>query len=239
MTTDICIHGAFRSGTNFARGVLETNYACQTHFDVFGWKHDLYPVITKSSDLRYPTISSLLVTKNPFSLIFSLFNYAATTDHNITSAATQGMESFLRNPFIIHDGKRDDVPELYFSTPIEYYAGYHWNLLSAMRRKSNGFHIRYEDLMTVPEEAVRPMVESLELARISETFEIPVNRMKKMGNKQHDVSQFTDTVRFDTSKILPTSYMEPFAQSDRDYVRDHLPRTLVENLGYTEEVYGS
>lgn len=237
MMTEICIHGAFRSGTNFARALLELNYECRTYFDKFGWKHDLYPIITKSSDLSYPKVPSLLVTKGPFSLISSLFNYAHATDHNITSSAKEGLSIFLRTPFIIHDGKRGDVPELYFDDPVSYFNAYHWNLLSAVQRKENGFHWRYEDLMTNPEQIVLPLAEHLGLTRVTEAFEIPVNKMKKLGDRSHDTSQFTTTDQFDRNKVQPSTFMAAFSHDDVEYIRGRLSRDLIDRLGYQDDTF--
>lgn len=229
---EICIHGAFRSGTNFMRAILESNYWCTTYFDAFGWKHDFYPIVSKSSNIKYPKMSSVFISKNPYSLLYSIFQYCSQTDHNITSHTSDGISGFIRSPIIIHDGKRSDTPQLFFSNPIEYYSSYHWNLLSAMHGKEEGFHFRYEDLLTEPEVAISKFVSKISLQRKNVSFIVPDRRMKKLGSEQRDPSNFTESAKFELEKVQDDFIMSKFSNLDIKFIRDSIPISLMENLNY-------
>ena len=49
----IAMMGCFRSGTNFAKTILEQNYNCEVKNNVFGWKHGLLPIISADSNAQY------------------------------------------------------------------------------------------------------------------------------------------------------------------------------------------
>lgn len=42
----IAMMGGFRSGTNYAKTLLERNYHCRVRNHVFGWKHWFLPIIS-------------------------------------------------------------------------------------------------------------------------------------------------------------------------------------------------
>ena len=71
----IAMMGCFRSGTNFAKTLLEQNYNCEVKNNVFGWKHGLLPIISADSNAQYrfDYEKAFFITKNPFSFLSSLF----------------------------------------------------------------------------------------------------------------------------------------------------------------------
>ena len=73
----IAMMGCFRSGTNFAKTILEQNYNCEVKNNVFGWKHGLLPIISADSNAQYhfDYEKAFFITKNPFSFLSSLFKY--------------------------------------------------------------------------------------------------------------------------------------------------------------------
>lgn len=232
---DISILGAFRSGTNFVRGLLEMNYVCTTHFDTYGWKHGFVPVITSNADLKYPSRANVVVTKNPFLQLYSLFNYARRTDYNITSSASLGLSEFLRRPLTVHDGKNHSQPEYFFPNAVAYYSSVNWNLRSAIANRPNGVNLRYEDLLDTPEASISRVADAFKLERKrSDGFNVPMNVMKKMGSRQHDAANFMEDIVFVRRAASPSVYMDSFTEGDIDFVCSLVPDRLLVDLGYSD-----
>ena len=235
MTTGrFCIHGIFRSGTNFTRAVFEMNYACTADYDSFGWKHAPYPILSRGSHIVFPDIPSVFVTRNPVFALSSLQSYAGRNKRNIRSAADQGMSAFLRNPIVIFDGGNPQSAELYFSNPVELWNGLNWNYLSTVGRKPGSLHIRYEDLVAEPETTTEPVAKMLGFERISEFFQVPEKKMKNLGTNVHKVERFQTDKPFDRDKVSFKSYSATFSRDDLVWVLEHADRDLVARAGYTE-----
>ncbi|WP_141134859.1 sulfotransferase [Tropicimonas sediminicola] len=232
--TRFCIHGIFRSGTNFTRGVLEMNYVCRAEYDSFGWKHSPFPILSAGSRLALPDIPSLFVTRNPFYALSALFTYAERNKRNIRSAADDGMTAFLSAPIVIFDGGAEVSPELYFETPVALWNGLNWNYLSTVGKLPGRVHMRYEDLVARPEETAARVAEALGLERKPGAFEVPQNRMRNLGSNMHNVRKFQTDKAFDLSKTLFSSYGALFSEEDRALVLNGANRDLVERAGYAE-----
>lgn len=227
-----CIHGIFRSGTNFTRGVLEMNYVCRAEYDSFGWKHAPFPILSAGSRLALPEIPSLFVTRNPFYALSALFTYAARNPRNIRSAADDGMTAFLTRPVVIFDGGAEVSPELYFETPVALWNGLNWNYLSTVGRLPGRVHMRYEDLVARPEQSAAEVAAALGLERKPGAFEVPHNRMRNLGSNMHNVDRFQTDKAFDLSGTRFASYGALFSDADRALVLDGADRDLVERAGY-------
>ena len=227
----ICIHGMFRSGTNFAKALLELNYACRVEYDLLGWKHSFYPLISKASRLEIPDIPSVVITKNPLNSLFSIYNYMLRNPGTVRSEA-DSLSSFIRSRLIVTDPHAADAIELRFSSGVDYWNAMNWNLLSASSSKPRCFHLRYEDLLDAPQEALAPIVRNLGLDRRASEFTVPANRMRNLESRAHDREKFTFGAVFNRQAVQERKYLQAFTDADLRFVIEHLDKDLLARSGY-------
>jgi hypothetical protein len=228
----LCVHGLFRSGTNFFRVLMESNFDCTISYDEFGWKHAFFPIASSHSPLILPDTPSVLVTKHPLSALASLHSYASTNPRNIDSAATEGFSAFLRSAIVVFDGWNPQSAEYRFASPLEYWNAMNWNLHSVVRKRPSADHIRYEDLLEDPERALAGLVEKYQLKRRTAAFEVPRKRLNNLGEKQHHGSKVYTKADFDIDDHQKR--LQAVAADDLDYISRNLCWPLVRNLGYEE-----
>lgn len=143
---EICVLGMFRSGTNYTKALLELNLECIVKFDSFGWKHAFFPMISNNSKIVYPDQDIIVVTRNPFLSILSLFDYARKNGRNI-SCNTKSIDEFISNPIVIFDTFRENSPKYFFSSPLDYWQSMTYNLVSVCENNKKAIHFKYEDLI--------------------------------------------------------------------------------------------
>ncbi|PRY25948.1 hypothetical protein CLV78_10139 [Aliiruegeria haliotis] len=229
-----CIHGIFRTGTNFTRAIFEMNYDCIAEYDSFGWKHAPYPLLSSGSRISFPSIPSVFVTKNPVFTLSSLFSYAARNKRNIRSAADAGMLAFLTHPIVIFDGDNPASAELYFSSPVEMWNALNWNYLSTVGKKPTSHHIRYEDLVSAPEATAVPVAEALGLVRKTDDFRVPEKKMKNLGTNVHKVERFQSDKAFNRSSADFDRYVAEFSSEALRIIVETTNSDLVERAGYAD-----
>jgi hypothetical protein len=225
----LCVHGIFRSGTNFFRALMESNFDCRISYDEFGWKHAFFPIVTRYSPVVVPDTPSVLLTKNPLSALSSLYSYARSNPKNIRSAAAQDFRSFLRRPVVIFDGSNQYSAEYRFVSAVEYWNSMNWNLHSIVRKRPDATHIRYEDLLAGPERALTPLAERHGLKRTTVDFIIPSKRMNNLPDQQHNQEKF-----FSNRNYVAEDYLASFEEDDLRFVARHLCLPLVRKLGYMD-----
>lgn len=227
-----CIHGIFRTGTNFARAVFEMNYDGIAEYDSFGWKHAPYPILSRGSRIPLPEIPSVFLTRNPILALSSLYSYARKNKRNISSAADDGVTPFLINRIVIRDGENSKSAELYFSNPVEMWNSLNWNYLSTVGKKADSFHVRYEDLVAEPEATTAAVAEVLGLERTSGEFKIPKNRMKNLGSNTHNMDRFQSDKTFNRDALSFERYSTEFEAGDLDFILARADRDLLRRAGY-------
>jgi hypothetical protein len=228
----LCVQGLFRSGTNFFRVLMESNFDCTISYDEFGWKHAFFPIASMQSPIALPDTQSVLITKHPLSALASLHGYASTNPRNIRSAAKKGFSPFLRSAIVVFDGGNPHSAEYRFASPVEYWNAMNWNLHSVVRKRPNADHIRYEDLLEAPERATAGLAEKYRLKRKTAAFEIPRKRLNNLAERQHDSKHF-----FVKADFRIDDYKEKIrigAPDDLQYISRNLCWPLVRNLGYDE-----
>lgn len=232
----ICALGLFRSGTNFTRALLEMNFNCTVEYDSFGWKHSFFPIITNGAKIKYPEIGIILITKNPFSALKSLFQYAGGGQRNFISEHTDTMKGFLRNKVVVLDGSNPLSAEFVFNSPIDYWNAMNWNLESVVRKRQPALHVRYEDLVAEPQSTCDRIAGVFELSRTSDLFTVPEKKMKNLGNNQHDTSNFLRPRAFNKDEVINREYMAQYDDEDRRLIQNSVDRSLIDRLGYADLV---
>lgn len=213
---------------------MELNYDCTVVYNAFGWKHDYFPVIALGSGFKYPDISTVIMTKNPFSALSSLYRYAQSGQKNFISDNAENMASFLRSPVMVNHSGDPESPEFFYRNPVEYWISMNWNLESISRKKAFARHLRYEDLIEAPEGVTAAIAEAVAIKRKKSAFEVPEKKLRNLGNNQHDPARFTHETDFDIDQVREHRYMEDFSGEDTALVTSLVPRQLLHRLGYAE-----
>lgn len=234
MTKTIAVLGCFRSGTNFTKAVLELNFDCKVVNDVFGWKHGLVPIVSKSlhQAFQFQYDERYFVTKNPYSFLVSLYRYFDEVGLNIR--ASKGFDQFLRNPIVVFDQSQADSPKMKFRTPVEFWNFMNWHYASLHDIE----HVRYEMLIQNPEAIATKLANKLGLTRKDVPFSVPKKKVKRMNDKTQyqDLNHYQTKEEFDAKSYLNDDYMKQYSQADKAFVFEALDHDLVKDLGYTDLV---
>lgn len=234
--TDIAVVGAFRSGTNYARAVLESNFNAVAHYNTFGWKHGFVPVFAPGCEIPFPRMRGVFMTKDPYSFLTSFFKFHSSGPN--ATVGGEGWKDFLRARITVFNGKRGSSVELRFANPVEYWNSLNWNFWSAAER-GRLVHLRYEAALEQPLEEFQHVATELGLTRITDEFDVPSGNMKRMADSQKARSggyEATDaqgrTFEFKSERYTEKQYLEAYSEADLDFVAGQLDPELCRCLGY-------
>ena len=229
---NIAMMGCFRSGTNFAKALLEQNYYCNVKNNVFGWKHGFLPIISSDSNASYSFDydKAFFITKNPFSFLFSLFKFNQEVKRNLKAPFI--FKNFIRSKIIVFDQANPRSPELRFSSPVDFWNAMNWNYAS----HKDFVHIRYEMLIEKPEFIINKAAEKMSLERTSGNFFVPEKKVKRIndGEVLSKADDYQTKEAFDKSSYLSHDYMASFDSDDIRCVMKELDSDLISRLGYSE-----
>jgi hypothetical protein len=232
MTASINLIGLFRSGTNYARAILEWNYDVRITFDAYGWKHAMVPTFSNYSSLSHPDGGLLVVVRNPYSALLSWYNYATTNGRNLL-ADTRSFSSFIRNRICFRDGTNKSLaPEYWFANPVQMWNAVVWNHLS-VARQVGGFVVEYEALLRRPESTCDEIARHLNLTRKTGDFAIPGNVLRNMNDRRTPrvKSKYLTHKEFDGSFELEREYVGQYADADLAFVTRSLEADVVNRSG--------
>lgn len=230
----IAVLGCFRSGTNFSKSILESNFECEVRNNLLGWKHGFLPIISNDSAVTYDVSydAAYFVTKNPFSFLVSLHKYFVSARLNIKAERDFG--DFVKSRIIIFDGSNPNSVQLRFSSPVELWNAMNWNYQSS----KDLIHVRYEMLLKHPKATASKLANKLGVSAKEQTFVVPKNEVKRMNDKQEYTSlkDMETNKKFKASAYLDNTYMDSFDADAVSFVMANLDAELVERLGYTEMI---
>lgn len=228
----VAVMGCFRSGTNFAKTLLEQNFYCHIRNNVFGWKHGYLPIISPDSDVTYTVDyeKAFFITKNPFSFVTSLFNYHIEVQRNLV--APRNFEQFLRSRITMYDQAQENSVQVRFANPIELWNSMNWNYAS----HKDFIHIRYDKLILDPEGVCTKAGEKLSLKRKSDTFFVPEKKVKRINDGENvtHANDYMSEQNFNIKHYTSHQYMEIFNQSTLAFVKTNVDDELIKKLGYVE-----
>lgn len=228
----IAVMGCFRSGTNFAKTLLEHNYNCKVRNDILGWKHGYLPIISPDSEATYSVDydKAFFITKNPFSFLVSLFNYHREVQRNLI--APNVFKEFLRSRITIFDQAQNDSVQYRFANPIELWNSMNWNYSS----HSDFIHIRYDKLIRDPETICAKAAAKMGLVRTSENFFSPSKKVKRINDSEKLSSKkdYLSEKDFNKNHYLDNQYMDTYDAADKEFVMQQIDPQLSHKLGYNE-----
>lgn len=232
--TTIVVVGIFRSGTNYLRSLLELNFRTRVASNAYGWKHGLVPIVTRGSTLEFPKLPTVVVARNPFSAIDSLFRYVVRAGANVSCRTD--WHGFLRDRLIVHDKWNPESPQLWFPNPAQYWTAMNWNYLSARGSGRPVCLVRYEDLLADPRAETGRIATQLGLDPLpTEDGFVDVEQLvKAMTDRDRSLPEhYGKARRFDRRDYyLSHAYMDRFDDADRSLVSGLLDRELLGRMGY-------
>jgi hypothetical protein len=127
---DILVVGAFRSGTNLMKHLLEQGFNAKCSFNAWGWKHALAPTLVSPSTPGhlFPAAPLIVMVKEPVQQNVSLFNHWTRTRPSLVGQRT--FSEFIRSELLVHDnsfGGRG--PRYLFPTPTDYWNQFYFSYL--------------------------------------------------------------------------------------------------------------
>lgn len=228
------IMGAFRSGTNYLKTILEWNTRIQVIFSSEGgWKHNvLNDEVSRA--IKILNIPVIFVVKNPFALVKSIYIYKKNANKNIICG--DDWNSYLEERFIIFRGEnREETAELRFSSPFEYWNVANWSYLSFSKKNTGiAIIIKYEDIIENPVNAINKIIESLKIDCCPvERILSPENSVLRMGDMPIDhQSQYMSKIPFDREFYRQSRFMESFTEEQIEKGKKILDKDLIGELDY-------
>ena len=168
----VTVMGLFRSGTNFLRAALEWNCECSVRYNTFAWKHGFIPIVGASRAATLEATDLVVITKDPFASVDSIYRYYRKRGVNIRAA--RSWPAFLRSRIVIYDRKQPGSPQFRFQNPVQLWNDLNWNFTRFEAAGCLNVHVRYLDLLDYPQGTLSGLVQRLGLPRKSEgDFELP------------------------------------------------------------------
>ncbi len=226
----IAVVGAFRSGTNFVQFLLERNYLCVVDGGAHGWKHA--PIARPYRD-DCQDIPMVVVAKNPFAFLTSLFDYRIEVDRNIDSSRNWG--TFLTSPISIYDTDPSSAATYRFANPVAYWNDLYANLTNLPPQSITTEVLVYEDCLKDPEGEISRTAKSLGLVRGKNAFLYPTRKIsrgkggllgKLMGGSNRETHQ-----SFTPEKYLTHSYLDRYTDTQLKFVADAADPELLARFG--------
>jgi len=232
----VAVVGALRSGTNYLKFLLETNYVVRADFSAFGWKHAGVPVLPAGGPGTYPDVPLVYIVKNPYAFALSLHRYhrrAREQRHAISLVAADAWEDFLVGPIEIFDSQLDGSPRLRFANPIQYWNFIYWNLETLDRARFRACGLNYEALVADPA-ALRTIEAVAPIERRQAETRTPGHHLRRLGGAAIDVKPggYETGDEFDPRYYTEHRYREAFNAAQASFVTAQADPWLMERRGY-------
>ena len=177
---DVLVVGAFRSGTNLMKHLLEHGFNVKCSFNAWGWKHALAPTLVSQSTPGhlFPALPLIVMVKEPVQQNVSLFNHWARTRPSLVGQRT--FSQFIRSELLVHDnsfGGRG--PRYLFPTPTDYWNQFYFSYLFWEDIASRRQLVRLEALESDPASVLTHLERTFSLVR-RPGFEPTIPRNKLM-----------------------------------------------------------
>jgi hypothetical protein len=126
--SDVIVVGAFRSGTNVMKLLLEQCFHARCLFNQWGWKHAPAPTLVAACGHLRPATPLVIMVKEPLSQNVSLFRHWQRTRPSLIGE--RSFAEFIRCEFVVHDnsfGGRG--PKYIFPTPTDYWNQFYFSYM--------------------------------------------------------------------------------------------------------------
>lgn len=240
MISGIKLLGERNTGTNYLRRLIELNFnlkllrgtvpdpLTRTEFlrDLYfrityrrnlGWKHAIAPTSHVISKYHASTCQFITLSKNPYSWLLSM---CRRPYHN-SSKTKMSFDEFLTNPWRTVGREQHPQP---FATPMEM-----WNKKNQsyvdLGKYSNAINLRYEDLLSNPEDVVSQIADRFGLTLIGPEF---INLTESTKERTAHTSGF----EFYQDYYLNERWRKKLSGSQISIINKHIDAELMCKLGY-------
>ena len=212
----IKIHGLQRTGTNYITYLINHNFIKTTCLvNVGGWKHGHYCAPWTLGQ----EVNVLLVTKNPYSWLVSLYNYLKPS---------LSFENFTKRPLVF--GEQSGSP--YFlraSNPIDHWNNMNFHWMSVQMNEKKFCVIPFESFIKNSKST---------LENISKYFNIDIKKdiidTSFKVQPSNESPQITND-NFNSSFYTERKYMSFYTPEVLNFVNKHLDPFVLNQIGYRLE----
>jgi hypothetical protein len=230
-TRQLKLFGAFRSGSNYLRSLLELNYDVRVLSGIDGFKHVPVPAVFVDQTFRPFPWPILATVKDPYAWLVSMWRYVndVGAKHTI-HGATWG--AFLTEPLVVFQARLEGFPKYRFANPVDYWNAINYKLLSLPHDARRV--VRYEDVLAHPEQECAAVAAQFELDRVTTEFELVHQRVRNMGDKERprDAAEYVRDETFDPAPYEAREFEAQFSKRERRTVHDALDADVCRRLGY-------
>ncbi|MGI8821814.1 MAG: hypothetical protein ACR2JP_00675 [Acidimicrobiia bacterium] len=224
------LFGAFRSGTNYVKALLELNYRVKVVGNEGGFKHAPVPAMFEGGRFRPFPLPIVLVTKAPYPWLVSMWRYVSGPGARHARSGAS-WEAFLTEPLVVSDGSHPGFPEYRFANPVEYWNAINANVLSLPHRARAV--ARYESLIEAPGDAVAAIADRFGLQTGPGAFRPVVNRTRNMVDRPRaEIEDYVHEDVFDVDFYRDHRYRPAFTDEQATWVRTRLDAAVCDALGY-------
>ena len=223
-------HGAFRTGSNYLKALLELNYDVQVVNGDGGFKHAPVPALMSGRDFVPPQLPILGTIKDPWSWLPSMWRYVSGRGAAHVAAGRTWRE-FLAEPITVTHGGHQGFPRYRFASPVDY-----WNAMAAnLGSLDDAVVVRYEDVLVDPEGSTRRVADRFALPSSGGPFVDVPRRTHNMAdrNRSH-LDDYVTSELFDRDYYERRRYLEEFSRRDRRTVRSQLDDALLRQFRYED-----
>lgn len=226
---DLKVYGAFRSGTNYVKTLMELNYDARVLNGSGGFKHAPIPAVFGEDGWTPPELPSLGVVKNPWSWLPSMWRYVQGNGSRHTECASS-WEAFLVSPLVVSHGNRDGFPRFWFRTPVDYWLAMAHSLANGATQV-----IRYEDVLERPRATCDAIASAMAIDRTSTDFLVPATRTRNMADRERgQLRDYVSDEQFDSSYYDEQRFMDAYGPEEENAVRALLDDDIARLVGYAE-----
>jgi hypothetical protein len=221
-------HGAFRTGSNYLKALLELNYDVDVVNSGVGFKHMPVPAIVAGREFVPPEDPILGSVKDPWSWLPSMWRYVSGRGaQNVSCGAT--WTEFLRQPITVTHGGHPGFPRYRFASPVDY-----WNAMAAnLGSLDRAIVVRYEDVLEDPQAATGRVAERFDIAsRPGPFIDVPQRTVNMADRHRTRLEQYVTPETFDRRYYDERLYLAAFSRRDQRTVSSQLDDALTRQLGY-------
>jgi hypothetical protein len=224
---EIKLFGLQRTGTNFFRVAMESNFDVTVLMNDRGWKHGHLSI----ADIDIPIV---VLVKNPYSWLSSMYRYMSSHGAQ-KNLRPDSFSDFIRSEFTMNCDISIGSPpneqkkvsfQILSKNPVVHWNSFYWHW-----RSVGGVDVRqlkYEDLLDDPKNHLSAIANRCGLSSKG-NFGIPdrETRPSQDGWKHKLGDKFTKK-----NYYLKDEFMSEFEESDKQFVEQELNGSLMEEYGY-------
>lgn len=227
MVLEVNIYGAFRSGTNYVKALLELNYSMWVRIRNGGFKHAPVPAVFDQTG--WVARESIGVVRDPWAWLPSMWDYASGPGSNNVTCASS-WDAFLIEPLKIYSGAMAGFPRYWYRTPVDY-----WTAMVASFETKLTFVVKYEDALAHPEKTCDGVAGEYGASRLRAEFLVPAGSMRRAGDDRFEsLADATSQQVFDREYYEQSRYMDRYSPSNIEAVNELLIGDIVGPLGYSK-----